>query len=92
MDGILPIIQTLLGALITSYLVPWLTKKRKREGAALAAQVADDVLQLAVRNNPGKPYLDIAGIVIRELKERLKVGDAAAASIAAGAAARAKLV
>jgi hypothetical protein len=92
MEGILSIVQTLAGLLITSYLVPWLNKKRKLEGAALAARVADDTLQLVIANNKGKAYLEIVGIFTALLKAKLGVGDSAAASIAAGAAARAKLI
>ena len=89
MDAIFPVVLTLLSTVVTSYLVPWLSKKRKLAGAELLATVAVDILALVRANNPNLSAVQYGDMVARMLKERFKVSEAAAASIAAGAVSRA---
>lgn len=89
MDSVFPIVLSLLGTVVTTYLVPWLSKKRKLAGAELLAKVAVDALALVRLNNPSLKAVELADMVARMLVERFKVSEAAARSAAAGAVSRA---
>lgn len=88
MDSVFPIVLSLLGTVVTTYLVPWLSRKRKLAGAELLAKVAVDVVALVRANNPTMKQLELVDLVARDLVTRFKVSEAAARSIAAGAVAR----
>lgn len=89
MDAVFPIVLSLLGTVVTTYLVPWLSKKRKLAGAELLAKVAVDALALVRLNNPTLKAVELADLVARMLVERFKVSEGAARAAAAGAVSRA---
>lgn len=91
MDSIFPIVFSLLGTVVTTYLLPWLGRKKKLAFAEFVATVAVDALALVRLNNPNLKAVDYAQQVASMLKAKFggQLSQAAADRIAAGAVARA---
>jgi hypothetical protein len=71
----LPLINTILVAVAVRYLIPWLVKKRKVEGADLLATVAIDVVALVKRRNPELTWLEALSELLTEIKKQFPKTD-----------------
>jgi len=91
MDSVFPIVLSLLGTVVTTYLLPWLSKKNKLAFAEFVATVAVDALALVRQNNPNLSAVEYAQQVALMLKTKFggKLSVAAADRIAASAVAKA---